>query len=135
MIAELMLHVCWSFSCTSLQKWSLISSTHQIEQPRISTSFLSPEVSSSPARHPRHETLSFLLKCFCARHPRACSLTVLQCLHQSIGVPQRSKIDESLGNPIVSKHGEPIDVDDVSLSSGLHDAPEVCHQDLSSFVE
>lgn len=69
------------------------------------------------------------------RHPRACSLTILQGLHQSIRVSQCSKVDESLGNPIVSKHGEPVNAADVSLSSGLHDAPEVCHQDLSSLVE
>lgn len=48
MIAELMAQVCPSLSCTSLQRRSLISSTDQMEQPRISTSLLSPGLSSSP---------------------------------------------------------------------------------------
>lgn len=43
-----MAQVCPSLSCTSLQRRSLISSTDQMEQPRISTSLLSPGLSSSP---------------------------------------------------------------------------------------
>lgn len=67
-------------------------------------------------------------------HAHSC-LTVLQCLHQCIRISQCSEVDESLRDPVVCEHSEPVHVDDVSLSSGLHDAPEISHQDLSSLVE
>lgn len=138
MIAELMLLVCPSLSCTSLQRRSLINSTAQIEQPRISTSLLSPGLSSSPGsggaeggdNNTRLETLPV-----CSLAGKSCSLTALQRPHQGVRVAQHVKVDESLGDAVVCEHGEPVHVDQVSLPSGLHDAPGVRHQDLSSLIE
>lgn len=140
MIAELMLHVCASLS-SSLHRCSLISSTDQIEQPRISTSLLSPELSSSPKRNERqtHQTLIQTEGFVCSWHEKQMHthfcLTILKCLHQSIRISQSSKVDKSLRHPVVRKHSEPIHVGNVAFSSGLHDAPEISHQDLSSLVE
>lgn len=140
MIAELMLHVCASLSSSSLHRCSLISSTDQMEQPRISTSLLSPELSSSPKRNGRQKKQTLIqTEGFFSLHKKQMhthfSLTVLKCLHQSIRISQSSKVDKCLRDPVVRKHGEPPHVGDISFSSGLHDAPEISHQDLSSLVE
>lgn len=62
-------------------------------------------------------------------------LTALQRLHQRIRVPQHSEVDEGLRDAVVGEHGEPVHVDEVSVPSGLHDAPAISHQDLSSLIE
>lgn len=62
-------------------------------------------------------------------------LTVLQRLHQRIRVPQHSKVDEGLRDAVVSEHGEPVHVAEVSIPTGLHDAPGISHQDLGSLIE
>lgn len=143
MIAELTPQVCASLSCTSFQRRSLISSTDQMEQPRISTSLLSPDVSSSPGWNRRRRIRAhitrlrtfrpFLAGDVCTRTLPL--LTTLQCLHQRVRVPQHSEVDEGLRDAVVGEHGEPVHVDEVSVPSGLHDAPQISHQDLSSLIE
>lgn len=141
MIAELTPQLCPSLSCTSLQRRCLISSTAQMEQPRISTSLRSPGLSSSPGggevaeQKEKTTTLSWRCFLFVSCWGKSRSLTVLQRLHQAVRVAQHAEVDEGLRDAVVGEHGEPVHVDQVSLPSGLHDAPGICHQDLSSLVE
>jgi hypothetical protein len=67
-----------------------------------------------------------------------CMPTVDQCLlpnglFKQRAVPKASQGIQNLGDSIISKHGDFVDVIKFSVILAIESCPEICHTDLSSF--
>ena len=62
-------------------------------------------------------------------------LFIFQVLHQLVRVLEYSIVLQRLRNPVVCKHCELVNADHPPLPTTLKQAPDICHQNLSTLVK